>query len=39
MGVEMTARIERANGTSERLFTLEYIPNSQSITGLYNMGN
>ncbi|MFI8103987.1 DNA/RNA non-specific endonuclease [Streptomyces sp. NPDC086023] len=39
LGVEMTARIERANGTSQPLFHEEFIPNTQGGNGLYNLGN
>ncbi|MFH9015607.1 DNA/RNA non-specific endonuclease [Streptomyces sp. NPDC017943] len=39
VGVTMTADIERADGTIERLFHNVYVTNTLKNTGLYNLGN
>ncbi|MER8199717.1 hypothetical protein ABTY00_38125 [Streptomyces microflavus] len=38
-GVTMTARVERADGSSQQLFPDIYIPNTKGSTGLLNLGN
>ncbi|MFK8910636.1 DNA/RNA non-specific endonuclease [Streptomyces sp. YS-3] len=39
VGVTMTARIERADGSTQPLFPDVYIPNTKSDTGQLNLGN
>ncbi|MEU0948323.1 DNA/RNA non-specific endonuclease [Streptomyces canus] len=39
VGVTMNANIERANGTTEQLFSNVYVTNTLKNTGLYNLGN
>ncbi|MFD5511482.1 DNA/RNA non-specific endonuclease [Streptomyces sp. NPDC127051] len=39
VGVKMTARVERSDGTSQPLFPDVYLTNTQKNTGLLNLGN
>lgn len=39
VGVSMSATVERAGGTSQPLFSDQYIPNTKGDTGQLNLGN
>ncbi|MFE2048530.1 DNA/RNA non-specific endonuclease [Streptomyces sp. NPDC059459] len=39
VGVAMTATVERADGSSQPLFSDQYIPNTKGNTGMLNLGN